>query len=44
MTFLKKMVKLSQQQKLPGHYNVIPFLTVHDPEVDVKEMVRFCSL
>ncbi|KAJ7432911.1 armadillo-type protein [Mycena galericulata] len=38
MTFLKKLIRLSQRQKLPAHYNVIPFLTVHDPESDVKTM------
>ncbi|KAJ7145311.1 armadillo-type protein [Mycena crocata] len=38
MTFLKKLVTLSQPQKVPTHYNVIPFLTVHDPELDVKAM------
>ncbi|KAJ7755342.1 armadillo-type protein [Mycena maculata] len=38
MTFLKKLVTLSQRQKIPAHYNVIPFLTVHDPEADVKTM------
>jgi hypothetical protein len=29
---------------LPPHFNVIPFLTVHDPEVDIKNMVRRHSL
>lgn len=40
-TFLKKLVTLSQPQKVPAHYNVIPFLTVHDPEADVRALV--CS-
>ncbi|KAJ7446638.1 armadillo-type protein [Mycena latifolia] len=39
MTFLKKLVALSQPPKVPSHYNVIPFLTVHDPEADVKALV-----
>ncbi|KAJ7096724.1 armadillo-type protein [Mycena belliarum] len=38
MTFLKKLVALSQPSKVPAHYSVIPFLTVHDPEVDVKAL------
>ncbi|KAF8189855.1 cohesin-associated protein Pds5 [Mycena galopus ATCC 62051] len=38
MTFLKKLVTLSHPQKVPIHYNVIPFLTVHDPEADVKAL------
>ncbi|KAJ7487778.1 armadillo-type protein [Mycena latifolia] len=38
MTFLKKLVALSQPPKVPAHYNVIPFLTVHDPEADVKAL------
>ncbi|KAJ7135989.1 cohesin-associated protein Pds5 [Mycena epipterygia] len=37
-TFLKKLVTLSQPPKVPAHYNVIPFLTVHDPEADVKAL------
>ncbi|KAJ7637138.1 armadillo-type protein [Roridomyces roridus] len=38
MTFLKKLCLLATRQKLPAQYNVIPFLTVHDPEEDVKNM------
>ncbi|KAJ7839550.1 armadillo-type protein [Mycena olivaceomarginata] len=38
MAFLKKLVTLSHPQKLPVHYNVVPFLTVHDPEVEVKTL------
>ncbi|KAF7350447.1 Sister chromatid cohesion protein pds5 [Mycena venus] len=38
MTFLKKLVTLASAQKVPTHYNVIPFLTVHDPEPDVKSL------
>jgi sister-chromatid-cohesion protein PDS5 len=40
ITFLTKLVSLLQPRKLPPRYNVIPFLTVHDPESDVKSMVR----
>ncbi|KAJ7695426.1 cohesin-associated protein Pds5 [Mycena rosella] len=38
MTFLKKVVFFLQPPKVPAHYNVIPFLTVHDPEADVKAL------
>ncbi|GLB39171.1 putative cohesin-associated protein pds5 [Lyophyllum shimeji] len=34
--FLTKLISLLQPRKLPPRYNVIPFLTVHDPESDVK--------
>ncbi|KAG5641986.1 hypothetical protein DXG03_003815 [Asterophora parasitica] len=30
--FLTKLISLLQPRKLPPRYNVIPFLTVHDPE------------
>ncbi|KAJ6484326.1 armadillo-type protein [Mycena vitilis] len=41
-TFLKKLVALSK--RVPTHYGVIPFLTVHDPEADVKTLaVSFVS-
>lgn len=39
MAFLRKFVALGQSQKLPAHFNIIPFLTVHDPEADIKAMV-----
>jgi sister-chromatid-cohesion protein PDS5 len=42
--FLRKFISLSTHQQLPPHFNVIPFLTVHDPEVDIKNMVRRHSL
>ncbi|KAF9457542.1 armadillo-type protein [Collybia nuda] len=38
VTFLTKLISLLQPRKLPPRYNVIPFLTVHDPESDVKSM------
>ncbi|RDB27480.1 Sister chromatid cohesion protein pds5 [Hypsizygus marmoreus] len=36
--FLTKLISLLQPRKLPPRYNVIPFLTVHDPESDIKAM------
>ncbi|KAG6833054.1 hypothetical protein H0H87_012065 [Tephrocybe sp. NHM501043] len=36
--FLSKLISLLQPRKLPPRYNIIPFLTVHDPESDVKAM------
>ncbi|KAJ6631101.1 armadillo-type protein [Mycena sp. CBHHK59/15] len=36
--FLKKLITLSHPPRVPPRYNVIPFLTVHDPEVDVKAL------
>ncbi|THV07080.1 hypothetical protein K435DRAFT_772803 [Dendrothele bispora CBS 962.96] len=38
MKFLTKLIGLLQTRKLPARYNVIPFLTVHDPEDDVRNM------
>ncbi|KAJ7057785.1 armadillo-type protein [Mycena amicta] len=38
IAFLKKVITLASAQKLPAQYNVIPFLTVHDPEKDVQSM------
>jgi sister chromatid cohesion protein PDS5 len=38
--FLRKFISLATHQQLPPHFNVIPFLTVHDPEADIKDMVR----
>ncbi|KAI0280430.1 armadillo-type protein [Russula aff. rugulosa BPL654] len=43
--FLRKFISLATHQQLPPHFNVIPFLTVHDPEVDIKHMAKaFVSL
>ncbi|KAH9990948.1 armadillo-type protein [Russula compacta] len=43
--FLRKFISLAAHQELPPHFNVIPFLTVHDPEADVKNMAKaFVSL
>ncbi|KAG0700591.1 armadillo-type protein [Suillus ampliporus] len=36
MEFLMKLFPLLTARKLPSRYNLIPFLTVHDPEADVK--------
>jgi sister-chromatid-cohesion protein PDS5 len=42
--FLRKFITLATHQQLPPHFNVIPFLTIHDPEADIKNMVRRRSL
>ncbi|KAH9985602.1 armadillo-type protein [Russula vinacea] len=43
--FLRKFISLATHQRLPPHFNVIPFLTVHDPEVDIKNVANaFVSL
>ncbi|KAH0581979.1 hypothetical protein H2248_011642 [Termitomyces sp. 'cryptogamus'] len=34
--FLSKLVPLLHARKLPSQFNAIPFLTIHDPESDVK--------
>jgi len=36
ISFLSKLISLLQSRKLPARYNVILFLTIHDPEEDVK--------
>lgn len=41
---MRKFISLATRQQLPPHFNIIPFLTVHDPEVDIKRMVRGHSL
>ncbi|KAI8986667.1 armadillo-type protein [Trametes punicea] len=38
--FLNKLVSLLSKSKLPVQYNVIPFLSVHDPEEDVKSKAK----
>ncbi|KAI0634818.1 armadillo-type protein [Trametes polyzona] len=40
MRFLDKLVALLSKGKLPVQYNVIPFLSVHDPEEDVKSKAQ----
>lgn len=37
--FLSKLLTLLQPRKLPPYFNVIPFLTVIDPESEIKNMV-----
>jgi hypothetical protein len=38
--FLRKYISLATHQRLPPHFNVIPFLTIHDPEADIRNIVR----
>ncbi|CAK5272282.1 unnamed protein product [Mycena citricolor] len=38
ITFLKRLVSMLHPPRLPPYFNVIPFLTVHDPEQDVKTL------
>ncbi|KAH9941134.1 armadillo-type protein [Epithele typhae] len=40
MTFLLKLLGLLSRSKLPSHYNVTPFLCVHDPEEDIKDKAQ----
>ncbi|EIW55568.1 uncharacterized protein TRAVEDRAFT_73422 [Trametes versicolor FP-101664 SS1] len=40
MTFLDKLVALLSRGKLPPQYNIVPFLSVHDPEADVKSKAQ----
>ncbi|KAI0336697.1 hypothetical protein GY45DRAFT_1315302 [Cubamyces sp. BRFM 1775] len=40
MSFLDKLVSLLSRGKLPVQYNIIPFLSVHDPEEDVKSKAQ----
>lgn len=35
MTFVNKLLGLLTSRRLPNGYNVIPFLSCHDPEADV---------
>lgn len=35
MTFVNKLVGLLMSRRLPSAFNVIPFLSIHDPEADV---------
>ncbi|KAL4078145.1 armadillo-type protein [Scleroderma yunnanense] len=36
MIFLTKLISLLTSRKLPPRFNTIPFLTVHDPEIDIR--------
>ncbi|SRR6266550_475521 len=40
ISFLSKLIPLLQSRKVPARYNVILFLTIHDPEEEVKTKVR----
>jgi len=37
ITFLTKLVSLLTARKLPPRFNTIPFLTIHDPEADIRD-------
>jgi sister-chromatid-cohesion protein PDS5 len=41
-TFLNKLITLHMTRKLPPPFGVVFFLTVHDPEEDVKGNVSIC--
>ncbi|KAF6757823.1 cohesin-associated protein Pds5 [Ephemerocybe angulata] len=36
--FLTKLLGVVQPRRVPAMYNVIPFLTVHDPEADIRSI------
>jgi len=38
--FLRKYISLATHQRLPPHFNVIPFLTIHDPEADIRNIAK----
>jgi sister chromatid cohesion protein PDS5 len=38
LDFLVKVLSLLQPRKIPPRFNVIPFITVHDPEDEVKNL------
>ncbi|EJT99367.1 hypothetical protein DACRYDRAFT_96151 [Dacryopinax primogenitus] len=40
MFFINKMIKYSTRMQIQPRYNVIPFLTVHDPESEPREKSR----
>lgn len=40
MAFVNKLIALLTGFRLPAGYNVIPFLSVHDPEEDVKALCK----
>ena len=39
--FLNKLTALITSRKLPARFNVILFLTVHDPEDEIRDKVSF---
>ena len=40
MTFVNKLVGLLTSRRLSNAYNVIPFLSIHDPEADVISLTK----
>lgn len=40
IAFMNKLVPLLTARRLPTSYNVVPFLSVHDPEKDVVDICR----
>ncbi|EDR01919.1 uncharacterized protein LACBIDRAFT_254367 [Laccaria bicolor S238N-H82] len=44
INFLTKLLTLLQPRKISPRHNVIPFLTVHDPENEVKNMALMVSV
>lgn len=40
MAFVNKLIALLTGFRVPPAYNVIPFLSVHDPEEDVKALCK----
>ena len=40
VAFVNKLLMLLTASKLPAAYNVIPFLSIHDPEADVIMLTR----
>ncbi|RXW15368.1 hypothetical protein EST38_g10488 [Candolleomyces aberdarensis] len=36
--YLTKLMSLLQPRKIPAQFNIIPFLTVHDPETDIRAL------
>ncbi|KAI0938430.1 hypothetical protein AcW1_001836 [Taiwanofungus camphoratus] len=40
ITFMDKLVTLLTARKLSPRFNVVPFLSVHDPEADVKNKAK----
>ncbi|KAL0069681.1 Sister chromatid cohesion protein pds5 [Marasmius tenuissimus] len=45
LTFVNKVVTLLVNNKLPERFNIIPFLTAHDPEDEIKHYaIRYITL
>lgn len=40
LRFLTKLISLLRLRKLDPRFNTILFLTIHDPEAELREMVR----